>query len=93
MVELFEAFMVVCFGVSWPTSILKSYRSKTANGKSLVFLFFILFGYAFGIISKLISGKITYVFIFYVLNLIMVSVDIGLYFHNKKLDHARGESK
>ncbi|MGB5824034.1 MAG: hypothetical protein WBH44_08140 [Proteocatella sp.] len=86
MAELFETLMVISFGVSWPTSILKSYTSRTANGKSLIFLIFILIGYGFGITSKIISGKITYVFIFYIINMIMVFIDILLYFRNKKLD-------
>lgn len=86
MTELFEAFMVICFGISWPISIIKSYKSKTAKGKSLFFLCMILIGYAFGIISKLISHNVTYVLIFYILNFIMVSVDIILSLRNRKLD-------
>ena len=89
MSQLFEAFMVICFGISWPTSIIKSYRSRTANGKSFLFLFFIFPGYIFGIISKLVAGHITYVFIFYVLNLIMVGIDICLTIRNRKLDAIR----
>ena len=47
MAELFEAFMVISFGISWPTSIIKSYTSGTAKGKSIVFLLFILFVWLF----------------------------------------------
>ena len=90
MTELFEALMVICFGISWPVSIVKSHRSRTATGKSILFLCFIFFGYICGITSKLISGRITYVFVFYVLNLIMVGIDIGLYFRNRELDRKRG---
>lgn len=86
--EFMEAAMVISFGISWPASIIKSYTSRTAKGKSLFFLGMILFGYACGIASKLISGKITYVFIFYVLNFIMVSTDMVLYFRNKRIDAA-----
>jgi len=89
MAELFEVFMVVSFGVSWPMSILKSLKAKTAKGKSLFFLFMILFGYACGITSKLLSGKINYVIAFYILNFIMVSIDLMLYFKNRQLDLAR----
>lgn len=88
MKEIFEAAMVICFGISWPLSILKSLRSRTAKGKSLIFMFFIWIGYVFGILGKLIGHNITYVFIFYVINLVMVSTDIILYFRNKKLDKA-----
>ena len=89
MSQFFEALMVICFGISWPTSISKSIKSKTSKGKSLVFMLFILFGYAFGIISKLVADHITYVFIFYVINFFMVSIDIGLYFRNNRLDRER----
>ncbi len=88
MGELFETFMVVSFGISWPLSIYKSYVSRTAKGKSLVFSIFILFGYACGIASKLLGGRITYVLVFYILNFVMVSLDIALYFRNRKLDAA-----
>ncbi len=86
MSQMFEAFMVIAFGISWPLSIVKSLRSKTAKGKSLIFMLFIFVGYICGIISKIISGRITYVFVFYVLNLVMVGTDIVLYFRNRKFD-------
>lgn len=91
MSELFEALMVVSFGISWPVSIVKSITSKTAKGKSLFFMLMILFGYICGITSKLLADKITYVFVFYVLNFVMVGVDILLYFRNKRLDKEREE--
>ncbi len=86
MTELFEVFMIVSFGISWPMSILKSIKAKTAKGKSLFFLGMILFGYACGIASKLLGGKINYVIGFYILNFIMVSIDMGFYFRNRKID-------
>jgi hypothetical protein len=89
MPALFEAMMVICFGISWPTSILKSYRSRTAKGKSLLFLFLIFIGYIFGVVSKLSAETITYVFVFYVLNLVMVFIDIILYFRNRGLDRKK----
>ena len=92
MAQLFEAFMVIAFGISWPLDIVKSVRSKTAKGKSLIFMLFIFVGYIFGVLSKIISGNITYVFIFYVLNLVMVGADIVLYFRNRKLDDERDKN-
>ena len=91
MSEFLEAVMVISFGVSWPLSIRKSWVSRTARGKSLIFMVLIFFGYISGILSKItalvIDGKpITYVFAFYVLNAVMVAFDIVLYFRNKKLD-------
>jgi len=78
--------MVISFGISWPVSIYKSYRSRSAKGKSLFFLLFILFGYASGIACKLVTGSLTYVFVFYIINFVMVFTDICLYFRNKSFD-------
>ena len=86
MPDLLECFMVICFGISWPVSIIKSYTSRTSKGKSLVFILFIVLGYVFGIMAKIIANNINYVFWFYVLNLVMVLVDLGLFFRNAKLD-------
>ena len=93
MSELFEILMIVSFGASWPLNVIKSYKSRTAKGKSLIFLCLIFFGYIAGIISKFLNesymNSITskwYVLFFYVLNLIMVGIDLCLYIRNRKLD-------
>jgi len=91
MANLFEAIMVICFGLSWPVSVHKSWKSRTAKGKSLIFEVFICIGYIFGIIGKLVTGNITYVFIFYVINVVMVSVDMLLYLRNRRLDREAGK--
>ena len=85
--ELFEIFMIVSFGFSWPMNVIKSYRARTAKGKSLPFLLLIITGYVFGIAGKLIAGGFKwYVMFFYVLNLVMVSTDLAMYFRNVRLD-------
>lgn len=87
MAELFEILMIVCFGMSWPMNVIKSWRARTTKGKSLPFLLLISVGYVFGIAGKLISGAYKwYVLFFYVLNLVMVLTDLALYFRNLKLD-------
>ena len=93
MAELFEIIMIVSFGASWPMNVLKSYRARTAKGKSIAFLCLIFFGYIAGIISKFLNdayiasfGQKWYVLFFYFLNLFMVGIDLILYFRNKKLD-------
>ncbi|HOP10879.1 MAG TPA: hypothetical protein PK629_05250 [Oscillospiraceae bacterium] len=91
MPEVFELIMVLCFGVSWPVSIAKSWKCRTAKGKSPIFLVFIIIGYLSGIVWKLLSNNITYVFWFYVLNLLMVAVDLCLYFRNARLDRLAAE--
>lgn len=81
--QVFEALMVICFGISWPVSIAKSIKSRSTKGKSLLFMVFIDIGYIFGIVGKILSGNITYVFIFYVINFFMVLTDILLYIKNR----------
>ena len=89
MPEALEAAMILCFGLSWPLSIVKSLRSRTTKGKSLFFLCAIAIGYAAGIAAKLLAGQVNYVFVFYVLNQVMVLADIGLYVRNRRLDRLR----
>lgn len=89
MGQVFEAMMVICFGISWPMSIYKSLKSRTAKGKSIFFMALIWIGYIFGITSKLYLAKFTYVLIFYVFNLLAVTGDICLYFRNSRLDKGR----
>ena len=85
--ELFEILMIVCFGFSWPMNVVKSWRARTAKGKSLMFLLMIAIGYVFGIAAKLIAcGYKWYVLFFYVLNLCMVLADVVLYVRNTRLD-------
>lgn len=93
MAEILEVVMIVSFGASWPMNVLKSYRARTAKGKSLAFLLLILFGYVAGIISKLINAAYMaqfeqkwYVLFFYILNFVMVSIDLGMYIRNRRLD-------
>jgi lipopolysaccharide export LptBFGC system permease protein LptF len=86
---IFELLMMLCFGFSWPFSVVKSYRSKTATGKSLLFISLVWIGYICGIVGKIVTGSISYVIIFYVINLIMVTADIVIYFRNKKYDRLR----
>ena len=91
LAEILEIFMIVSFGFSWPLNVIKSFKARTAKGKSLAFLLFIEFGYVCGITSKLVNenGFKWYVLFFYVLNFIMVGIDIALYFRNKALDKKR----
>lgn len=83
MTQIFEFIMLICFGLSWPISVYKSITSKSTQGKSLVFIFAIIIGYVCGIMGKIVSGQINYVLGLYIFNLIMVSIDMVLYFINK----------
>ena len=86
--SFFELGMLLCFGVSWPINVVKSYRMRTAKGKSLPFLIAIFVGYISGITHKLLYSR-DLVLIVYIINLLMVSVDMLLYFRNRKLDRQK----
>ena len=95
MTDLLEAAMILCFGLSWPISIRKSWISRTAKGKSLFFEFFIWVGYIFGIVRKFMmwSPSCDWLFylawVFYFLNITEVTIDMILYFRNVRLDRKR----
>ena len=93
MSEIFEIMMIVCFGMSWPLNVYKSYKARSTKGKGLMFLLFIFVGYIGGIISKFTSESYMasfsekwYVLIFYFINIAMVSADLLLYVRNYRLD-------
>lgn len=97
MTQLFEVFMLICFGISWPISVVKSIRSKSTGGKSLVFTIVIIVGYICGIISKISAGNVTYVLWLYFFNLLMVGTDLVVYIINKRrenhINHLNGNKK
>ena len=82
--------MLVAFGFSWPFNIAKSWRSRTARGKSVMFEFIVIFGYLVGLVGKLITysrtGVWPYSIWFYFADIAMVATDIVLYFRNTALD-------
>ena len=90
VVQLCEIGMLVAFGFSWPFNILKSWRSRTAKGKSDLFEFIVVFSYLIGVLGKLITYARTGVWAwsiwFYFADIAMVSIDIVLYFRNTALD-------
>ncbi len=91
MADVFELLMIVCFGVSWPLNIYKAWKARTTKGSSVPFYFLILVGYLFGITSKAIKlhrGVVTpgYVWFFYILNSVIVTLGILVWFRNRRLD-------
>lgn len=101
MINLLEALMIICFGLSWPVSIYKSYTSRTAKGKSVAFEIIIWVGYVFGIIRKILElnggGPFDFLFwlafAFYILNILEITVDILLYIRNVRLDKLADAAK
>jgi len=73
----FEITMLACFGASWPFSIYRVWRTRSATGKSIVFLALVLVGYIAGITHKVLYATDPVV-VLYALNAAMVSIDLAL---------------
>lgn len=83
---LFEAIMLLCFGISWPISIYKSISTQKVSGKSPLFMVIVMVGYAAGIINKYLHSN-NWIIWMYIINLFMVGIDLILYYKflpNKK---------
>lgn len=79
---LFEILMLLCFATAWPFSIYKLYKSGSNQGKSIVFSYVVLFGYVFGMTNKVINNDVNYVLAFYILDFVLVSLDMVMYYRN-----------
>jgi hypothetical protein len=86
--SLFEIIMLLCFGVSWPISIAKALRTRVVAGKSPLFMTIVIIGYASGVVHKMLFS-FDWVIALYVLNLIMVAIDLGLYIRFSQPARAR----
>lgn len=91
--KILEATMLILFGISWPFNLLKSIRSKSTKGKSLLFLILIDLGYIAGITSKFVSPNFVWetdwwVFAIYVINFLFVSADLTMYFINRHRENS-----
>lgn len=86
MNDFFEALMLVCFGLSWPISLIKNIKAHTAKNMSFRFTLLIILGYLAGISAKLMSRTINYVFVIYIINLVVVCMNLVVYFVNKSYD-------
>lgn len=89
MPELLEALMLICFGFSWPLNVYRNIKSHTAKGMSIAFILLIMTGYVAGIAAKIICHNYSYVLAVYFINLAIVSVNVFVYFRNRKLDHQK----
>lgn len=88
-----EAIMIVLFGISWPFNLLKSIKTKSTKGKSLIFLSLIDLGYIAGITSKFVSTTFVWatdwwIFMFYCINFTFVTADLIMYFINKHRENS-----
>lgn len=90
--KILEATMLIMFGISWPFNLIKSIRTGSTKGKSLLFLVLIDIGYVAGITSKFFSTTFVWrtdwwVFAIYVINFCFVSADLAMYFINKSKEN------
>ena len=86
MDQLLKPVILICFGLSWPFSLWRNIKARSAKAMSLPFTLLIVAGYIAGIAAKVINHSVSYVLIAYLLNLIVVSANIVVYFVNLKID-------
>ena len=87
MSQLLEVVMLLCFGFSWPVSLIKNIRAKSAKSTSLAFMCLILFGYAAGITAKVMTAGTNYVFYVYLFNIVMVLANLAVTLINRRREH------
>lgn len=93
MTQVLEAAMLICFGFSWPMNVYKNFKAKTAKSMSLPFILLIISGYVAGICAKLYSHNVSYVLVVYVLNLLIVLVNVVVYFINRGYDKRKADGR
>ncbi len=93
MSQVLEAVMLICFGLSWPISLIKNIKLKCAKSMNLYFTLLIITGYLAGISAKIINGQFNYVFAIYLLNLAIVSGNVVVYFINRGYDKKNEEKE
>ena len=86
MSQVLESIMLICFGLSWPVSVVKNIKAHTAKSMSLPFILLIITGYIAGISSKIINHNFSYVLVIYFFNLFVVSMNVVVYFINRNYD-------
>lgn len=86
MAEILETAMLICFGLSWPLNVYKNIKARTAKSMSLQFILLIIVGYVAGITAKLLNHRIIMFWSYTSLNLVIVSINVFVYFINKKHD-------
>ena len=86
MSAVLETVMLICFGLSWPVNVWKNLKAGTAKNMSLPFILLIIFGYVAGISAKLLVNQTNYVLVVYFINLVVVTLNLMVYFRNKRLD-------
>lgn len=85
---LFEAAMILCWGISWPAAVRKTLKTRNVDGICIIFLWLVFFGYVSGILFKLsvarTEGFINPVIILYLFNFFMVGAELILYYRYRR---------
>ena len=89
---IFEVGMLLCFAAAWPFNILKSWRARTAIGVSTVFMLVVELGYILGMINKVVNDDVNYVFAFYIMDFVLVLINLAITYRNKAIDKAKGRT-
>ena len=81
--SIFEMGMLICFGASWPFSVYRTWKTKTSESKSMIFLWLVFVGYLCGIAHKVFYYR-DVVILLYILNGLLVFTDICLCYRYRK---------
>lgn len=94
--NILETIMLICFGLSWPISLYKNIKMKSAKGMNIYFTLLIILGYIAGIVAKILEGPVLngsfdgasaiFKFVMYIVNIVIVSCNVVVFFINKKYD-------
>ena len=60
---------------------MRTYRAKRVDGKSPMFSIIVIVGYVCGIAAHLVEGTKLWLVPVYLLDILLVSTDLALYFH------------
>ena len=91
--EVFEAGMLVCFGVAWPVDVVRTLRVRRTEGKSIGFMALVLVGYLFGLSAKVVRAWGAWpemVTALYAFNAVMVATDIALTLYFRRCAQQNG---
>ena len=87
MIELLETVMLLCFGLSWPVSLVRALRQGSRGSAGVPFMCLILMGYFAGTLAKLMTSGLCFVFYVYLFNIIMVSANLTVSLYRRTPVH------
>ena len=71
---------------------MRSWRARTAIGVSTVFMIVVEVGYILGMLNKVVNDDINYVFVFYIIDFVLVLINLAITYRNRILDKQRGRT-